>query len=343
MGGVMLILVFVVMPGFSFASGHLSSSELNRRQLVNLMRMWVVFFIQQGMFAALMAVAKTGQSIQFMPFSFWGLTGVTWFLFCLVVWRTLLPLLALLRWPVMSTLLLSLVAQLTDQGGNVYAQTLFCFLPFFMAGYQCKPESLERWRRPAVQVVFCSVLVLSGVASTILPRLPGVTDVFKSIEGPVFNAYGCLYGGDVAGELHSGGRLYECASWFGPVGSLAFFLSAIPLIYGFLACVPRQKIWGLTRAGMMSIYIYLFHIYFLIAASIILAQILHVKPGAAEHGVGLVHGPIGIMGCIVLAISIWAFLACGWARFVCCWCVEPRVERCLVQDEKTETSTQPEV
>lgn len=334
--GLILPLLFVCMPAFCFASGHLSKVADTRGRLVALFRMWAVFLIQQTLYAYFWALqSQYFQATSPVAFPFWKqfLPGVTWFLLCLAVWRTALPLLNLLRWPFLTALVLTMLAQSTDVAQSEYIKPMLSFLPFYLAGYRCPKGFLSAFPRSRdfAKCTFLSILMLSPALSLVLPSLESGVGLFDRMSRPTWTAYGCLYGGRIADSLGQGGP--ACHSGAGLAVTLAFYAAALPLVFCFLACVPRRQVWGLTRAGAMSVYIYLFHIYFLVfGKSQLLSALEH--SGQREHFQTVVlHSVWAVPACIGLAVSLWGCLACGWIRPVCSSLVEPQMEMFLREQQ----------
>lgn len=339
-GGLITALVFVVMPGFSFASGHLSSAEVSRRKLVSLARMWTVFFVQQLIWVAFatglshLSKSAGGARVPWLPFNFWGVLGVTWFLFDLAIWRTVLPMIALLRWPVTLSVVVSCLAPLTDASGNGFVQTAFCFLPFFVAGYKCSPEALQRLRTPMVQAMFSAVLAISAVASLALPLIPGTSGAFDFGSKQIWEAYSCFY------MIAKTDSPDSCHRLISPITNVVFFAVGLPLIVGFLSCVPRHKVWGLTRAGAFSLYIYLLHFYLVMISAVVLPIVRGTSSsGTDETKKGLLPGPYAFPLSLLFALFVWGCLGCGWPRLCCSLCMEPPIEKCLLHEDPEQTST----
>ncbi|CAE8724908.1 unnamed protein product, partial [Polarella glacialis] len=134
--GLASVLVFVVMPGGALVSGHLSSADLTERRLVGLARTWVVAIIQQLIWTLVYtAISQKDPTIRvsWLPLPFFNSAGHLWFIMCLAVWRTLLPLLSMLRWPVVTSIIISTLVLFMDSSRSMIFQPVFTFLPFFMA------------------------------------------------------------------------------------------------------------------------------------------------------------------------------------------------------------------
>lgn len=334
--GLVTVLIFVVMPGFTFVSGHLSSAELTSRRRVGLARTWAVVMVHQLLWTLVYtAMSQKDPSIRtaWLPLPFWSTGGVVWFLFCLAVWRTILPLLSMLRWPVATTIAISTLALFMDSSRSMIFQPVFTFLPFFMAGFQTSSEALHRWRRQAAaRYIFAGALGLATLASWVLPQV-GDTGAFSSFAAEVWSAYACLYG-----DLMKEAMIPEhCTNWAAPLLHLGFLAVAFLLILGFLGCVPEQRVWGLTRAGAMSIYIYLLHMYGIVAGAAVLTVATRQTHISKEDEVvkGLIHGPLALLGALAFGVLLWACLGHGCVRYCCRLCVEPRVEFWLQAEEGT--------
>lgn len=121
---------------------------------------------------------------------------VTWFIFSLALWRTALPMLVLLRAPLLASLLLGHAALFVDLGINY--QNLFSFLPYFVAGHLLPASLWSQLARPAVRLPLAAFFVCVGIC---LLTFSGMGDS-PSKPGPRFDAffaqlalsYGCMNG-----------------------------------------------------------------------------------------------------------------------------------------------------
>merc|ERR1719203_379694 len=74
---------------------------------------------------------------------------------------------------------------------------------------------------------------------------------------------------------------------------LSYFLLAVPMIPAFLGIIPERRVWGLTRAGVFSMYIYLLHIYLVIPWM-----------AFARNLTGAVY----VFGSVLYAFALWSLL-----------------------------------
>lgn len=203
----------VVMPGFSFISGHLTAATLTPPRIVRLLVslvvlcVWNTIYILQGKFGALAALAlvnatldhnaslanstrdelanlETAAKAPLVPFDILTIRQVTWFLLALIVWRATLPAVLLLLRPLRVALitLVALAAPFTDFGSSPLS-TVFGFWPFFVCGHLVPRERLVAWRASCKlrAVYLMSLLLLAGV-----PAIPGGTAAIVGLT--------CLYG-----------------------------------------------------------------------------------------------------------------------------------------------------
>jgi len=302
-------LSMVVMPGFTFVSGHLSSKELSARRVRNLLQMALSACIQQALSVGLLAAFGAQQGL---PLHFYGALGVQWFLICLVFWRVSLPFWTMLRRPLLVSVIVGCGAMLTDVA-NTNVHSFMCFLPFFIAGHLTSREQLERWRRPSVRVAFFAVVVLAASIPllVIVANVGGdPADINKQGTKLLGQTYGCFMSEDEV-----------CSRWSSVVLRLLYYLGAVPMIPAFLATIPERPVWGLTRAGQFSMYIYLLHIW-----------LLAPFHAAAQY----LHGGLYVLGALLYSLCTWALLGTGCARPCCKWCIEPSIG-CLVQPQVFES------
>lgn len=299
--GCLFTLSVVVMPGFTFVSGLMSNVDYTtpsrKRALIS---MGVTCIVNQAVSATPMTL-RSG-----MPIKFYGGLGVQWFLCCLLFWRLTLPFWMMLRWPLTVSVILSLVANFTDTY-NMYFHSFFCFMPFFIAGQKVKgaggKEWLRKYRQRKWSFFFFSVVVLA----TVLGVLVAPHD-FKGSEMGAFG-YAIMIVGSTYGCMMN--EMQACQHLISIPQRLIYYMLAVPMIPAFLGIIPDRHVWGLTRAGQMSMYIYLIHIWLAIPWILIAQQMNTV---------------LFIPGAFLYAFFLWALLGTGCARPFCSWCVEPNID-----------------
>ncbi|WP_079159691.1 acyltransferase family protein [Streptomyces griseus] len=162
---------------------------------------------------------------------------LTWFLIALFVWRVTTPLWRALRHPLPVALTLAVLASLTPGiGDDLDLQRVLQLLPFFVLGLLLKPEHFEFVRRRQVRLLSLPLIAVALLfAYWAAPRM----------------RLGWFYRSSSAQELGA-------PWWSGAVMSLAMFGCALLLTVGFLAWVPRRRLW-FTALGAGTICGYLLH------------------------------------------------------------------------------------
>ncbi|MEE1739246.1 acyltransferase family protein [Streptomyces sp. BE147] len=162
---------------------------------------------------------------------------LTWFLVALFVWRITTPIWRALRHPLPVALTIAVLASVSpDIGDDLDLQRVLQFLPFFVLGLVMKPEHFDTIRRREVRLL--SLPLFAGAllfAYWLAPR----------------TQLGWFYRSSSAQELGA-------PWWSGAVMSLAMFGCALVLTAGFLAWVPRRRMW-FTVLGAGTICGYLLH------------------------------------------------------------------------------------
>lgn len=153
----------VHMPIFVMLTGLLSKAKLTRRSIQKLVKAIVVPFIIFTLLYEVFHLAFTGffsiYAIQLRPF--WLL----WFLYSLVIWRLLLPILLMFPYPVLLSVFISLVAGYIESIGYFLgiSRTLY-FLPFFVFGYKVVGSVIENKKlKQCPKIVYMIILFLNGI------------------------------------------------------------------------------------------------------------------------------------------------------------------------------------
>ncbi|MFC9857616.1 MULTISPECIES: acyltransferase family protein [unclassified Streptomyces] len=162
---------------------------------------------------------------------------LTWFLVALFIWRVTTPIWRTLRHPLPVALAIAVLASVSpDIGDDLDLQRVLQFLPFFVLGLIMKPEHFDLVRRREARLLS-------------LPLFAGAL-LFAYWAAPRMQL-GWFYRSNSAQEL-------DAPWWSGAVMSLAMFGCALVLTAGFLAWVPRRRMW-FTVLGAGTICGYLLH------------------------------------------------------------------------------------
>ncbi|MEL5991419.1 acyltransferase family protein [Microbacterium phosphatis] len=243
-----LVIYAFHMPAFAIISGYFSKSDPpSRRQMARIITDILLPYL---IFEALWWLTKTlveGHADPNLTKPSWTL----WFLLALGIFRLILPYLALLRWPLLWTIVISVGAGYLPNVGATFslARTLG-FLPFFALGWWLRERDvvnrlrlLERkawWARASAVAVFA----LAGWAAW--AGLAGWHEM--DMRNWLF------YDQDYA---HFLGDDVSTLWWAGGV-RLALMLLAVVLCAAFFVIVPRGQ-FPFTKYGTYTMYIFLLH------------------------------------------------------------------------------------
>ena len=285
---------------------------------------------------------------------------VTWFLLALLFWRALTPMISRLRHPIFTSLVISMLGLSVDLGFG--SQNIVSFLPFYVMGVSARhtkqgqllwnnwillsssdaPAPLEVTSMKVVTRVSSRQCLNADLAVTLsLFVLPLLTCMSLSAMFPVWwsstsgigyyvsHGYSCLYG--IVGPTEP-----LCTSLFAWCTRALFYLLSVPIIIGCLRLVPDKKLWIVTRAGVNSVAIYLFHplLLFNIITLVLVSRSLDLitsGQGAIHHnGAPPYQGMLSFVLITILSLIVFYILSVDcW--HCCCWvCLRPPVVRGLM-------------
>ena len=170
-----------------------------------------------------------------------------WFLLALGIFRLVLPYLALLRWPLLWTVIISIGAGYLPNIDSTFSLSrTLGLLPFFTLGWWLREHDivdrlrLLRSRSPLLVVAAVATLAVAGFVAWFY------VDAWEQM-----NLRTWLFYDDAYADL--GGTQW----WAGGV-RLALMAVALILSAAFLILVPRRNTWW-THFGQYTMYVYLLH------------------------------------------------------------------------------------
>ncbi len=242
--GLYLVIYAFHMPAFALISGYFSRSDSpNRRQMA---RVNTDILVPYVIFEALWTLTKwivEGQANPNLTQPSWTL----WFLLALGIFRLVLPYLALLRWPLAWTIVISIGAgYLPNIDSTLSLSRTMGLLPFFTLGWWLREHDIvDRLRlldrRPGW--VFAGAIGAFAVAGWVAWLF---IDDWREMNLGAWLFYDENYSS-------IGGTQW----WAGGV-RLALIAIALVLVTAFLALVPRGTHWW-THFGQYTMYVYLLH------------------------------------------------------------------------------------
>ncbi|WP_314422135.1 acyltransferase family protein [uncultured Microbacterium sp.] len=232
------------MPAFAIISGYFSKSGSPTR--VQMARVITDILLPYVIFEFLWTLTKwlvEGQADPNLTTPSWTL----WFLLALGIFRLVLPYLALLRWPLLWTVVISIgVGYLPNVDSTFSLSRTLGLLPFFALGWWLRERDvvdrlrlleLRPWWIRALSVV---VLGAAGFAAW------RWIDVWEQIDLRHWLFYEDAYA-DLGGE-----------QWWAGGVRVVLMLLAVVLSAAFFALIPRGTFWW-TRFGQYTMYVFLLH------------------------------------------------------------------------------------
>jgi fucose 4-O-acetylase-like acetyltransferase len=301
---VYLLIYSVHIPLFVLVSGHFGKDRLEgrdlRRILTDLVAPYLVF---ETIWTVIQWLVEGRTTVDYANAS-WTL----WFLLALIWWRLMLPVLAVLRWPLLWATVLSVAAGYTDEIDSTLALSrTFGLLPFFVLGWELKRHDAgRRWQEaPARTVAVVRIVAGALILATVIATIVGLP-LWKSLHVKDF-----FFANDPYAAFG-----YD-AWWAGLVRLGLLALSAL-LCLAVLALTPRGTTW-FTPLGTATLYVYLFHTFLLYPLR--------------ESGVIADQATVPVLILmLLLAAAITLALSSEFVRRVARPLVEPPIGRLLVRE-----------
>lgn len=232
------------MPAFAIIAGYFSkSAPPTKRQMSRVITDILVPYIIFEMLWTLTKWIVEGQANPNLTQPSWTL----WFLLALGIFRLVLPYLALLRWPLAWSLLISVAAGYLPNVDSTFSLSrTLGFLPFFVLGWWVREHDLvNRLRlidfRPWwLRVIAVTVFVVDGFVAW------NWVGVWKSVDLTTWFFYNDSYTALGSYEWWSGGI------------RLGLILIGLLLSAAFFILIPRRVRWW-TKFGQYTMYVYLLH------------------------------------------------------------------------------------
>ena len=248
--GALAIYLFIFsfhIPAFAIISGYFSTAtppgtRQLRRVLTDLVVPYVIF---EAIWSVIQFLVEGRSFNPTLP------SWTLWFLLALAIFRLVLPYLALLRWPLAWTVLLSVaVGYFSNVDSTFSLSRAIGILPFFVLGWQLREWGVvDRWRD-----LRRSIWAWRGVAAAVLGGWFAVTAL--NIEA--FRAFGLadwFFYRDAYAEIGA-------PTWWAGAVRLGFIVLAVVLSAAFLALIPRRETF-LSALGQATMYVYLLHTFVL--------------------------------------------------------------------------------
>lgn len=233
-----------------------------------------------------------------------------WFLLALGIFRLVLPYLALVRWPLLWAVVLSVGVGYFDNVDNTFSLSrTIGLLPFFVLGWMLRERGLvDRWRlaeRVAGWVRAAAGMVLAGwLAVVVVFIVP-----FREIQLQHWLFYDDSY------------RAIGEDRWWAGLVRLGFIVLAVLLSAAFFLILPRSETW-VTGFGQATMYVYLLHTF-------VLYPVRETGVLRGEHS-----SDLWLASMVLASVGISIALASPLVRRVFRPLVEPRPRWLFVEDDR---------
>ncbi|NQX12793.1 acyltransferase family protein [Microbacteriaceae bacterium VKM Ac-2855] len=290
------------MPAFAIISGYFSkagppNARAMRRVITDIL---LPYLIMETIWTAVQFLVEGKTEIN-PTLPSWTL----WFLLALGIFRLVLPYLALLRWPLIISIVLSIgVSYLPNVDSTFSLARAIGILPFFVFGWRLRsftlggrslvdrwldlPEkSVVLWRLGAVALFLATAVVMALNLST-----------FREMDLRFWFFYDRSY--QALGE----------PEWWAGLLRFALELVAVALSLALFALIPRRRT-VMTGWGQATMYVYLLHSFLLYPLR---------ETGVLSDALGVV----ALVAVSALCILISIVLSSGWVRRVFRPLIEPK-------------------
>ncbi|MCW4458285.1 acyltransferase family protein [Microbacterium sp. MPKO10] len=241
---VYLVIYSFHMPAFAFISGYFSKSgPPSVRQMQRVITDIVLPYVfMETIWTAVKFFAEGDETLNPTKPS-WTL----WFLLALAIFRLVLPYLALVRWPLLWAVVLSVGVGYLDNVDSTFSLArLFGILPFFVLGWRVKKWDLvTRWGLDVRTPWWLRAAALAVVAAWSAVVWFSI-DLWREVDLRYWFFYDQSYDG-----------LGQDAWWAGAV-RLGVILLNTALIAAFMVLIPRRRT-VFTGFGQATMYVYLLH------------------------------------------------------------------------------------
>ncbi|MBO0979558.1 acyltransferase family protein [Microbacterium sp. SD291] len=232
------------MPAFAIISGYFSKSGSPTK--VQMARVITDILLPYFIFEFVWTLTKwlvEGQADPNITKPSWTL----WFLLALGIFRLVLPYLALLRWPLLWTVAISIgVGYLPNVDSTFSLSRTLGLLPFFTLGWWLREHDIiDRLRLLEVRPWWTRVIAVAVLGATAFAALHWI-EVWERIDLRHWLFYEDSYA-DLGGE-----------QWWAGGVRIALMLLAVLLSAAFFTLIPRGTHWW-TPFGRYTMYVFLLH------------------------------------------------------------------------------------
>ncbi len=231
-------------PAFSFISGYFSKSgPLTARDLKKLLTDLVLpYLIMEAIWSVVQWLVEGRQ--EFNPTT---ASWTLWFLLALAIFRLVLPYLALVRFPLLWAVVLSVSVGYFDNVDSTFSLSrAIGLLPFFVLGWKVRQWGVLDRLLTTVRGLWWLRAAGAAVLAAWLAVVVLLIGTFRDMHLQAWFFYDDSY------------RVIGADQWWAGGVRLGFMALGVLLTAAFLALVPRRETW-VSDLGRATMYIYLLH------------------------------------------------------------------------------------
>ncbi len=308
---VYLVIYTFHMPAFAIMAGYFSKSGPPTRSSIKgvITNLLVPYLIFETIWSAVSFAISGHLSLNYASVS-WTL----WFLLALAVFRIIIPYLALLRWPVTISVVISVAAGYLPAIDSTFAMDrIIALMPFFVIGWALKDRGILTRadffapRHPAV-VAAAGALLASALTIAFVLAEPLRAD----------NMQRWFFFRESYVDLSLPENVTP-GPWGGLI-RLGVIALALLMCWAFFTLTPRRE-YRWTKLGTYTLYVYLLHTF-------VLFPLRETKVPGENHTitVGLEPDWLWVIILVVGSVGIAFFLSSSVVRKIARPIVEPRVD-----------------
>lgn len=223
------------MPVFIILSGAVTKLDMSKNVILKNIRGLVIPFFVFSILYEFFHVLITG-GVSYYTLN-WQPYWILWFLFSMFIWRTTLPIVMKLKFPLLLSVMVSLlVGYVGDVGYFLGASRTLYFFPFFILGYKLGPNFLSNNFFSKIPKLLCFLVLLVNFI---------FFGVFKDLP------HQWLYGS------FSYYSLGDAELWSFTIRLILYFISVVSSL-SVLMLIPNLGCM-LAKKGENSLFVYLWH------------------------------------------------------------------------------------
>ncbi len=237
-----LVIYAFHMPAFAIISGYFTkASPPGQRQMRKIVTdILIPYLIMQFLWSGVQWIVEGDPGLNLTE-PHWTL----WFLLALALFRVVLPYLAMLRWPMLWAVLMSVgVGYVANVDSTFSLSRAIGILPFFLLGWYLRHwKIVDRWRSAATSTVVMVRIAAAAVFAVWLTVVLVNVQAFRDFQLKDWFFYD--------------GSYHEIDWWSGFL-RLGFLALAVVLSAAFYSLIPRREM-IFTAFGQATMYVYLLH------------------------------------------------------------------------------------